>query len=63
MRHFSVHATGLEGIWFAIFWFQASQDKKSLDVGANLFIGNLDPVSHQIMQFLLTNSYVLGFKI
>lgn len=24
---------------------QASQDKKSLDVGANLFIGNLDPVS------------------
>lgn len=24
--------------------FQASQDKKSLDVGANLFVGNLDPV-------------------
>uniref|UniRef100_A0A2P2L6L3 RRM domain-containing protein n=1 Tax=Rhizophora mucronata TaxID=61149 RepID=A0A2P2L6L3_RHIMU len=24
---------------------KASQDKKSLDVGANLFIGNLDPVS------------------
>ena len=24
---------------------QASQDKKSLDVGANLFVGNLDPVS------------------
>ncbi len=23
---------------------QASQDKKSLDVGANLFVGNLDPV-------------------
>ncbi len=22
---------------------KASQDKKSLDVGANLFIGNLDP--------------------
>ncbi|CAI0389179.1 unnamed protein product [Linum tenue] len=28
-------------MWFT---FQASQDKKSLDVGANLFIGNLDPV-------------------
>lgn len=25
--------------------FQASQDKKSVDVGANLFVGNLDPVS------------------
>lgn len=25
-------------------FFQASQDKKSLDVGANLFVGNLDPV-------------------
>lgn len=24
---------------------QASQDKKSVDVGANLFVGNLDPVS------------------
>ncbi|CAL5324476.1 unnamed protein product [Camellia sinensis] len=23
---------------------KASQDKKSLDVGANLFVGNLDPV-------------------
>lgn len=35
---------------------QASQDKKSLDVGANLFVGNLDPVSH-------TNGYfVLGMK-
>lgn len=31
---------------FAIFALvQASQDKKSLDVGANLFVGNLDPVS------------------
>jgi len=35
-----------------LFWFQASQDKKSLDVGANLFIGNLDPVSHLIMHML-----------
>lgn len=26
-------------------FYQASQDKKTLDVGANLFIGNLDPVS------------------
>ena len=30
---------------YAICLSQASQDKKSLDVGANLFIGNLDPVS------------------
>lgn len=27
-----------------LFLVQASQDKKSLDVGANLFVGNLDPV-------------------
>lgn len=27
-----------------MFELQASQDKKSVDVGANLFIGNLDPV-------------------
>ncbi|PKA46317.1 hypothetical protein AXF42_Ash021554 [Apostasia shenzhenica] len=28
---------------FDILSWQASQDKKSLDVGANLFVGNLDP--------------------
>lgn len=34
-----------ENVYFILFyWFQASQDKKSLDVGANLFVGNLDPV-------------------
>lgn len=46
---FSFHATSLICNFFR---FQASQDKKSLDVGANLFIGNLDPVSHPIMQVL-----------
>lgn len=35
-----------------MFSFQASQDKKSLDVGANLFVGNLDPVSD--LNFLMT---------
>jgi hypothetical protein len=28
-----------------VFIFRASQDNNSLDVGANLFIGNLDPVN------------------
>lgn len=32
------------------FGFQASQDKKSLDVGANLFVGNLDPVRNEILE-------------
>lgn len=35
-----------------IAYFQASQDKKSLDVGANLFIGNLDPVSSYIIMII-----------
>lgn len=33
---------------------QASQDKKSLDVGANLFVGNLDPVSQLKASFPLS---------
>lgn len=45
-------------IWFSfLFPFQASQDKKSLDVGANLFVGNLDPVSFVL--FLFDTLYIL----
>lgn len=31
--------------------FQASYDKKQLDVGANLFIGNLDPMVDETMLY------------
>jgi len=34
---------------------QASQDKKSLDVGANLFVGNLDPVCMSVALLLELN--------
>lgn len=34
-----------------LFVIQASQDKKSVDVGANLFIGNLDPVRFSFFLF------------
>lgn len=47
-RHIHAHTIYVWLILWIIhlifFLFQASQDKKSLDVGANLFIGNLDPV-------------------
>lgn len=36
-----------------LFVIQASQDKKSVDVGANLFIGNLDPVRFSFFFFPL----------
>jgi hypothetical protein len=35
---------------------QASQDKKSLDVGANLFVGNLDPVCMSVALLLELNA-------
>jgi hypothetical protein len=35
---------------------QASQDKKSLDVGANLFVGNLDPVCLSVALLLELNA-------
>ena len=38
-------------IFFSFALLQASQDKKSLDVGANLFVGNLDPVSFVLFLF------------
>jgi hypothetical protein len=40
---------------------QASQDKKSLDVGANLFVGNLDPVCMSVA--LLLNSMMDGLVL
>ena len=43
-----------------LYWFQASQDKKSLDVGANLFVGNLDPVSSiRYFLFILLESCIV----
>lgn len=39
-----------------LFEQQASQDKKSVDVGANLFIGNLDPVRKSLLP---VHSYML----
>lgn len=43
---FLILVTGILDMIVVLFCFalQASQDKKSLDVGANLFVGNLDPV-------------------
>jgi RNA recognition motif-containing protein len=35
---------------------KASQDKKSLDVGANLFVGNLDPVCMSVALLLELNA-------
>ena len=29
--------------WYVILFFQASSHQKNLDIGANIFIGNLDP--------------------
>ena len=40
---------------------QASQDKKSLDVGANLFVGNLDPVSfHPLLSVFVLIFFIIN---
>ena len=44
--HWQLEKCGIVNSSAFSFPLKASQDKKSLDVGANLFIGNLDPVSN-----------------
>ena len=52
MGHAFYHGSpSKEASWLLVSLIQASQDKKSLDVGANLFVGNLDPVSESHARF------------
>ena len=44
-------ARGVQGLLLTGLCIQASYDKKQLDVGANLFIGNLDPMVDDTMLY------------
>jgi hypothetical protein len=51
LQVFSVKTASLTSSFLIIVVIQASQDKKSPDVGANMFVSNLEPVDTKLYRF------------